>query len=332
MLTPLLVIITANLILSILFCPQGEVCPPNCQHDGAVTDEWIIQAYKRNYYLYENGSWSYGKAKSVWQYATMKNCGVSFSTNNYTYPLLSNISLPIDRSFLGIFKLPNHDWTSHDAQSFLQYFKEGTLNVYRCENDRTIWLRPTSDNFGAVDQAFLEWYNAWEGLDAFKHFKQLYVHPDKFSDPAWASIRIINKYSQAYLNSDLALSVIADDDLSSSRAFVSFSTIDFVVSGTRVPLYELEMEEWADLYTPEQAMYRYWDYEQEKMGFWTPGDLMISDEIKNISFLLEQDPIEITTILSNTLGHTNETLIFNHIDNGKKTFLSITEHSIEYVY
>jgi len=59
---------------------------------------------------------------------------------------------------------------------------------------------------------------------------------------------------------------------------------------------------------------------------------MISDEIKNISSLLEQDPIEITTILSNTLGHTNETLIFNHIDNGKKTFLSITEHSIEYVY
>lgn len=331
MLTPLLVIITINLILGTLFIPQGEVCPPICHYDGTVTDEWIIETYKRNFYIYENGSWSYGRVKSIWQYATMKNGSISFNTNNYMYPLLTNVCLPIDGSFLGIFKLPDHDWTSHDAQSFLQYFKEGTLNAYRCENDRTIWLRPLSDNFGSIDQAFLEWYNTWENLDAFKHYKQLYVHPSKFSDTSWASIRTINKYSQMYINLDLFRSIITNADLSSSRDFISFSTIDFVASGTKVPLYELAHELWSD-YTPEQAMYRYRDYEKQKIGFWTPNDLMIATEIGNIASLLDQNPIEITTILSNTLAHTNETLIFNHINN-KISFVEMgLERSIEYVY
>lgn len=341
MFTPLLIIITANLILSAICCYPTEISPPICPYDGVVTDEWIIKTYQKNYYMYENGTWSYGRVKSVWQYATMKDGLISFNTNNYTYPLLSNISLPIEKSFLGIFKLPNHDWTSHDVQSFLQYFKEGTLSVYRWETDRTVWLKSARAALGAVDPGFVqfnninksfsEWYNSWESLDAFKHYKQLYVHPDKFNDPSWATIRVINKYSQCYINSELLNSVITDVDLSSSRDFTSFSTVDFVVSGARVPLYEVEMEVWSDLYTAEQAMYRYWDYENEKIGFWTPDDLFIASEIKNISSLLEQDPVEITTIISSTLIHTGETLIFNHVD-AKKLFMETNmERSIEYV-
>lgn len=56
------------------------------------------------------------------------------------------------------------------------------------------------------------------------------------------------------------------------------------------------------------------------------NDLMIATEIGNIASLLDQNTIEITTILSNTLAHTNETLIFfNHINNK----ISFVEMSLE---
>jgi hypothetical protein len=56
---------------------------------------------------------------------------------------------------------------------------------------------------------------------------------------------------------------------------------------------------WANLYTPEQAMFRYYEPTTGLIGFWAPADLVLNHEIQHISNLLEKKPEEVLAIFSN---------------------------------
>lgn len=77
----------------------------------------------------------------------------------------------------------------------------------------------------------------------------------------------------------------------------SFTTIDFVESVDRIMLYNVDYAIWGDLYSPEQAMFRYYETSTGLIGFWTPEDLILSHEVKRIAIMLEKKPEEILAIL-----------------------------------
>lgn len=66
-------------------------------------------------------------------------------TSNYMYPLLTDQSLPLAKTFLGNFQLGNGESIILDHASYLKYFGEGVLDVYRYSANKLL-------NFGSNDQ------------------------------------------------------------------------------------------------------------------------------------------------------------------------------------
>lgn len=66
-------------------------------------------------------------------------------TSNYMYPLLTDQPLPLAKTFLGNFQLGNGESIALDHASYLKYFGEGVLDVYRYSANKLL-------NFGSNDQ------------------------------------------------------------------------------------------------------------------------------------------------------------------------------------
>jgi hypothetical protein len=149
--------------------------------------------------------------------------------------------------------------------------REGVLTSYETIGSRTLlFIRDPDDTF---NRAFLEWYASWKDLKEFEHFSSLYIQDGK-SRPAWAELYQIVKFS--YSHPSLLLEGKRWEE--EFETFY-FSTVDFLVNGDKVQLCEYDIEFWSDLYTPEQASFRYYDILNDSIGFLTPRDLLINHEI-----------------------------------------------------
>jgi hypothetical protein len=184
--------------------------------------------------------------------------------------------------------------------------------------------RTLADNLSAP---FFEWYRSWSSLDQFKIFRHFYFPLDR-DTPSWINLFQITKAS--FPHSSMLLD---REDWSSLCESLTFSTIDFMEKENKLSLCSVDHTIWSNIYTPEQAMFRYYETTTGLIGFWTPADLLLNYEIQRISALLEKKPEEVLAIFSTWLSPTSSpnTLFFNFIETESFDWIEDPWYSISYV-
>lgn len=246
-------------------------------------------------------------------------------TSNYMYPLLTDQSLPLAKTFLGNFQLGNGESIILDHASYLKYFGEGVLDVYRYSANKLL-------NFGSNDQngdelfgSFREWYDTWANDEQFKMYRHLYFPTDR-DYPDW--ITLVNIVKESYPNSS---SLTPGEIWEESYNYYNFSTISFVETYNKISLFNADPTFWVNEYSCEQAMFMYYDTLTQSIDFWTPADLTLSHDIRNIASLIEKKPEEVLAIFAKWL-HTTDPLYFNYIGSDGFDWPNDPWHDIGYVY
>lgn len=249
-------------------------------------------------------------------------------TGNYMYPLLNEQSLPLAKTFLGNFELQNGESIVSSMATYLKYFDEGVLDVYSFSRNKLIIHNSNDPDVNRLYASFLEWYNTWCTADQFKIFRHFYFPIDR-DYPTW-----INLFNLIYESYPHPSTLLPNENWEEARDYSSFSTIDFFESGNKVNLINADPQLWTDIYSLEQAMFRYYDVSTGTIGFWTPTDLVLNHKMEKIAALLEKKPQEVIAIFSNWLENTGtyNPLYFNYI--GKESFdwANDPSYDISYVF
>jgi len=224
------------------------------------------------------------------------------------YPFLKDCALPLSKTYFGNFNFAASQSLLLDLSVYKKYFTEGTLDVYQ-----TLRKKPSF---------FTYYWQSWQlgcsifwviqrfNLDQFKIFRHFYFHLDT-DTPSRVNLFQIAKNS--FPHSSMLLDDIDWVTLCDSLAF---STIDFVENQDRLLLSFVNPDIWSKIYTPEQAMFRYYQPTTGVIGFWTPADLVLNYEIQRIASLLEKKPEEVLAIFSSWLSPISppNPLFFNYIN------------------
>lgn len=252
---------------------------------------------------------------------------VDIYTGNYMYPFLKGCALPLNKTFLGHLNFTIGQPLVLNLPLYKEYFAAGTLDVYDVLCNKNIFL-PSSDLADSLSAPFFEWYDSWSNLDQFKIFRHFYFPIDR-DTPSWVNLFQITKTS--FPHSSMLLD---REDWTSLCDSVIFSTIDFMEKDNRLPLCSVDYSIWSNIYTPEQAMFRYYETTTGLIGFWTPADLILNYEIQRISSLLEKKPEEVLAIFSTWLSPTSSTntLYFNFIETEGFDWINDPWYNVSYVF
>lgn len=243
------------------------------------------------------------------------------------YPFLKDCALPLNKTFLGHFNSTIGQPLVLDLPLYKKCFAAGTLDIYEVPCNKNIFL-PSSDLADNLSAPFFEWYSSWSNLDQFKIFRHFYFPLDR-DTPSWVNLFQITKSS--FPHSSMLLD---REDWTSLCDLLTFSTIDFMEKENRLSLCSVDYDIWSNIYTPEQAMFRYYETTTGLIGFWTPADLVLNYEIQRISTLLEKKPEEVLAIFSTWLSPTSSpnTLYFNFIETESFDWVNDPWYNISYVF
>jgi hypothetical protein len=247
---------------------------------------------------------------------------IDLYTNNHMYPLLKDQSLPLTKTFLGNFNVGFSIDT--DRETYLRHFSEGTLDVYRLNSSKFVEFENTG--LSELAEAFLGWYYSWSSIPEFDIYKPFFF-PINRSFPNW--VHLLQFTKDSYLHPSMV--PVGDSWVAFSQPY-RFSTIDFFESASRVTLSNFDNQ--LGLLSPEEAMFRYYDIETGKIGFWTPADLVLANETKNIADLINRNHHEVLAVFSNWatgLGSGYD-LYFNYVSNESFDWINDPQYSIGYVF
>lgn len=176
--------------------------------------------------------------------------------------------------------------------------------------------------------SFLEWYNTWCTVEQFKIFRHFYFPLDR-DYPTW-----INLYSLVCESYPHPSTLLPNENWKESFDYSSFSTIDFVETASKINLVNADPQLWIDVYSCEQAMFRYYDVSTGAIGFWTPADLILNYKMEKIATLLEKKPQEVVAIFSNWLKNTGayHPLYFNYINVESFDWANDPSYDISYIF
>lgn len=246
-------------------------------------------------------------------------------TGNYMYPLLKDQTLPLTKTFLGNFQLNNGVSMVLDQASYLRYFGEGTLDIYRYSTNKLLNFGSNDSNVDELFGSFLEWYNTWANDAQFKMYRHLYFPTDRVY-PNW--VTLVDIIKESYPNpSSLTPSEVWEE----SYNYYNFSTISFMETYGKISLFNADPAIWIDEYSCEQAMFMYYDTLNQSIEFWKPSDLILNHEIKNIASLIDKKPEEVLAIFTEWLHNTNP-LYFNYTGSDGFDWPNDPWHDIGYVY
>jgi hypothetical protein len=289
-------------------------------------ESFYYKTTKNTSFLYVGGRWTLDVPFNNQIFVT-SNSTVDLYTNNFFYPLLKDQALPLNKTFLGNFKFPDGELVDRDYASYIKYLGEGLLTTYHINSNTIVYFTGGQD-ITDLSTAFLEWYNTWAYTDEFKHYKSLYA-PINRVIPSW--VELLNFSKDLYSDTSMLLE---GDRWEDSRESSFFSTIDFISTTDKIALHYVNPEIWVDLYTPEQAMFRYYDTVSDSIKFWTVEDLVIKNEISQIAKLIGKREEEVLAIFLKWINAPEgwQPLYFNYAGAESFEWVNDPRYSIEYVY
>lgn len=306
--------------------------PEYIKYDPSVFyKEFLYKTSLNTKFWYVDGTWSHYPPYSLRLdngiEGTIYDNLVDIYTGNYMYPFLKDYALPLNKTFLGHLNSTVGQPLVLDLPFYRRYFATGTLDIYEVLCNKNIFL-PSSDLADNLSAPFFEWYSSWSNLDQFKIFRHFYFPLDR-NTPSWVNLFQITKSS--FPHSSMLLD---REDWTSLCDSLIFSTIDFVEKENRLSLCSVDYSIWSNIYTPEQAMFRYYETTTGLIGFWTPADLVLNYEIQRVSALLEKKPEEVLAIFSTWLSPTDspDTLYFNFIETESFDWINDPWYNISYVF
>ena len=314
-----------------------SIGPIYIDYDPSINYKKFLQQTTGNtYFWYVNGYWGLDAPLSAYYPNSMippKVAGwssiegdviKSLYTGNYMYPLLTNQPLPLAKTFLGNFDLDYGASIILDQAAYLKYFGEGVLDVYRFSANKLLIYGSGDSDIDKLFESFLEWYGTWSDNEQFKLYRHLYFPTDR-DYPNW--VTLINIFKESYPHPS---TLTPSETWEQSWNYYNFMTVDFTESGSKINLFNADPTLWINTYSCEQAMFMYYDLSTGIIGFWTPENLTLNCEIKNIALLLEKTPQEVLAIFSNWL-HGTSPLYFNYVGTEVFDWPNDPWHDISYV-
>lgn len=296
-----------------------SIGPIYIDYDSSVNYKEFLNKTSRNtFFWYINGHWDLdAPLSSYYQNSPLPpsiagwssiegNLIKSLYTGNYMYPLLVDQALPLAKTFFGNFELSDGNSIVLNQANYLKYFGDGVLDVYRFSSNRLI-IAGSDDTYNTkIFESFLEWYNTWADNNNFKLYRHLYFPEDR-DYPDW--INLVDIYKDSYPNSS---TLTPSENWEDARNCYNFNTISFVETASRISLFNADPDLWVNTYSCYQAMFMYYDLSTGTIDFWTPANLTLSYEIKDIALLLDKKPEEVFAIFARWLKNTTP-LYFNYV-------------------